>query len=367
MNPNRPVPRASVMEIEAYVPGKSGAPGAKKVYKLSSNETPLGPSPKAIEAFRNAAGSLELYPDGSAERLRAAIAKRHGLDAARIVCGNGSDDVLHLTASAYLTEGDEGIFTEHGFLVYRIAILAAGATPVVVPETNYTADVDAILAAVTARTKIVFIANPNNPTGTWLPASEVKRLHAGLPPHVILVLDGAYAEYVTHADYSNGLELAKAHDNVVVTHTFSKIYGLASLRLGWAYASPEICDAINRIRGPFNVNGAALEAGIAAVEDAAHVEAAISHNDCWRNWLEVEIRKLGVEVTPSVGNFVLMHFPEVPGRSAVDVDAFLVKRGLVLRMVKAYGLPNALRMTVGAEEPNRLVVAALADFLSGKA
>ena len=367
MNPNRPVPRASVMEIEAYVPGKSGAPGAKKVYKLSSNETPLGPSPKAIEAFRNAAGSLELYPDGSAERLRVAIARRHGLDPARIVCGNGSDDVLHLTASAYLNEGDEGIFTEHGFLVYRIAILAAGATPVVVPEKNYTADVDAILAAVTARTKIVFIANPNNPTGTWLPASEVKRLHAGLPPHVILVLDGAYAEYVTDPAYSNGLELATAHDNVVVTHTFSKIYGLASLRLGWAYASPEICDAINRIRGPFNVNGAALEAGIAAVEDAAHVAAAVSHNDCWRNWLEVEIRKLGLEVTPSVGNFVLMHFPDTPGRRAVDADAFLVKRGLVLRMVKAYGLPNALRMTVGAEEPNRLVVAALGDFLSGKA
>ena len=191
MNPNRPVPRASVMEIEAYVPGKSGAPGAKKVYKLSSNETPLGPSPRAVAAFREAAGQLALYPDGSALRLRAAIAARHGLDPARIVCGNGSDDVLHLTASAYLHEGDEGIFTEHGFLVYRIAILAAGATPVVVPEKNYTADVDAILAAVTARTKIVFIANPNNPTGTWLPASEVKRLHAGLPAHVILVRDGA--------------------------------------------------------------------------------------------------------------------------------------------------------------------------------
>ena len=367
MNTNRPVPRASVMEIEAYVPGKSGAPGAKKVYKLSSNETPLGPSPKAVAAFREAAGQLALYPDGSALRLRTAIAKRHGLDPARIVCGNGSDDVLHLTASAFLKEGDEGVFTEHGFLVYRIAILAAGATPVVVPETNYTANVDAILAAVTPRTKIVFIANPNNPTGTYLPAAEISRLHAGLPPHVILVIDGAYAEYVTQADYTNALELATAHDNVVVTHTFSKIYGLASLRIGWAYGSSEICDAINRIRGPFNVNGAALEAGIAAVEDAAHVEAAISHNDCWRNWLEVEIRKLGIEVTPSVGNFVLMHFPEVPGRSAVDVDAFLVKRGLVLRMVKAYGLPNALRMTVGAEEPNRLVVAALADFLSGKA
>ena len=367
MNPNRPVPRASVMEIEAYVPGKSGAPGAAKVYKLSSNETPLGPSPKAIEAFRNAAGSLELYPDGSAERLRAAIAKRHGLDLARIVCGNGSDDVLHLTASAYLNEGDEGIFTEHGFLVYRIAILAAGATPVVVPEKNYTADVDAILAAVTPRTKIVFIANPNNPTGTYLPASEVKRLHAGLPPHVVLVLDHAYAEYVRSDDYTNGLELADAHPNVVVTHTFSKIHGLASLRLGWAYGHPEVCDAVNRIRGPFNVNGAALEAGVAAIGDIDHVNAAISHNERWRTWLEAEIGKLGLKVTPSVGNFVLIHFPEAPGKSAAEADDFLTSRGLVLRRVSSYGLPHALRMTVGAEEPNRLVVQALADFVAGKA
>ncbi len=367
MNPNRPVPRHSVMEIEAYVPGKSGAPGAMKVYKLSSNETPLGPSPKAIAAFREAAGSLELYPDGSATRLRAAIGERHGLDPERIVCGNGSDDLLHLIASAFVGEGDEGVFTEHGFLVYRIAILAAGGVPVVVPETNLTADVDAILAAVTPRTKIVFIANPNNPTGTYLPLAEVKRLHAGLPSHVVLVLDHAYAEYVTREDYSNGLELATEYPNVVVTHTFSKIHGLASLRIGWAYGHPEVCDALNRIRGPFNVNGAALEAGIAAVGDVEHVNAAIAHNDRWRSWLETEIGKLGLKVTPSVGNFVLIHFPPTPGKSAGDADAFLSSRGLVLRRVTSYGLPNALRMTVGAEEPNRLVVQALADFVAGKA
>jgi len=367
MNPNRPVPRRSVMAIEAYVPGKSSAPGAAKVYKLSSNETPLGPSPKAVAAFREAAGSLELYPDGSVARLRAAIGARYGLDPQRIVCGNGSDDLLHLIASVFVGEGDEGVFTEHGFLVYRIAILAAGGAPVVVPEKNLTADVDAILAAVTARTKIVFIANPNNPTGTYLPISEVKRLHAGLPPHVVLVLDHAYAEYVTSDDYANGLELVNAHPNVVVTHTFSKIHGLASLRLGWAYGHPEVCDAVNRIRGPFNVNGAALEAGIAAIGDIDHVNAAISHNERWRTWLEAEIGKLGLKVTPSVGNFVLIHFPEAPGKSAAEADDFLTSRGLVLRRVSAYGLPHALRMTVGAEEPNRLVVQALADFVAGKA
>ncbi len=367
MNPNRPVPRRSVLAIEAYVPGKSGAPGAAKVYKLSSNETPLGPSPKAVAAFREAAGSLELYPDGSVARLRAAIGARYGLDPQRIVCGNGSDDLLHLIASAFVGEGDEGVFTEHGFLVYRIAILAAGGAPVVVPEKNLTADVDAILAAVTARTKIVFIANPNNPTGTYLPASEVKRLHAGLPPHVVLVLDHAYAEYVRSDDYTNGLELADAHPNVVVTHTFSKIHGLASLRLGWAYGHPEVCDAVNRIRGPFNVNGAALEAGVAAIGDIDHVNAAISHNERWRTWLEAEIGKLGLKVTPSVGNFVLIHFPEAPGKSAAEADDFLTSRGLVLRRVSSYGLPHALRMTVGAEEPNRLVVQALADFVAGKA
>ncbi len=366
MNPNRPIPRSSVMEIEAYVPGKSGAPGAMKVYKLSSNETPLGPSPKAVAAFREAAGSLELYPDGAATRLRVAIGERYGLDPQRIVCGNGSDDLLHLIASAFVGEGDEGVFTEHGFLVYRIAILAAGGSPVVVPEKNLTADVDAILAAVSPRTKIVFIANPNNPTGTYLPISEVKRLHAGLAPHVVLVLDHAYAEYVTRDDYANGLELANAHPNIVVTHTFSKIHGLASLRIGWAYGHPVVCDAVNRIRGPFNVNGAALEAGIAAIGDIDHVNAAIAHNDHWRSWLEAQIAELGLKVTPSVGNFVLMHFPDEPGKSAADADAFLSARGLVLRRVSAYGLPNALRMTVGAEEPNRLVVEALTEFVAGK-
>ncbi|WP_186420334.1 histidinol-phosphate transaminase [Bosea sp. CS1GBMeth4] len=363
---SRPVPRPGVLDIEAYVPGKSAAPAGVKLHKLSSNETPLGPSPKAVAAFGGLAGKLEFYPDGSATKLREAIAGRYGLDPNRIVCGTGSDELLQLITKAYLGEGDEGVFTQHGFLVYRIAILAAGGRPVVVPEKTPTADVDAILAAVTPRTKIVFLANPNNPTGTYLPFDEVKRLHAGLPAHVLLVLDAAYAEYVRRNDYAAGLELVAESENVVMTRTFSKIYGLANLRLGWLYGPAHIVDALNRTRGPFNVNGAAIEAGIAAIADEAHLAAAIEHNETWLAWTTAELEKLGLVVTPSVGNFILIHFPKEAGRSAKEADAFLTRRGLILRAVGAYGLPDALRMTIGSEEANRLVVAALAEFL-GKA
>lgn len=363
---NRPVPRPGVLDIEAYVPGKSAAPAGVKLHKLSSNETPLGPSPKAVAAYGSIAGKLELYPDGSSTKLREAIGARYGLDISRILCGTGSDELLQLITKAYLGDGDEGVFTEHGFLVYRIAILAAGARPVVVPEKNFTADVDAILAAVTPRTKIVFLANPNNPTGTYLPFDEVKRLHAGLPPDVLLVLDAAYAEYVRRNDYASGLELVAESENVVMTRTFSKIYGLANLRLGWLYGPAHVVDALERIRGPFNVNGAAIEAGAAAIADEAHVAAAIEHNDKWLAWTTAELEKLGLAVTPSVGNFVLIHFPATPGKTAKEADAFLTQRGLILRGVGAYGMPNALRMTIGSEEANRLVVAALADFLKDK-
>ncbi|MDJ1157443.1 histidinol-phosphate transaminase [Chelatococcus sp. SYSU_G07232] len=362
----RPVPRAGVLAIDAYVPGKSTAAGVKKVYKLSSNETPLGPSPKAVAAAQHAAAELELYPDGAATRLREAIAAKFGLDPARIVCSAGSDEILSLLAHAYIGPGDEGLFCEHGFLVYRIATLAAGGTPVVARETNLTASVDALLAAVTPRTKIVFLANPNNPTGTYLPFEEVKRLHAALPPHVLLVIDAAYAEYVRRNDYSSGIELVATSENVVMTRTFSKIYGLAGARLGWAYMPAHVADAVNRIRGPFNVSGPAQAAGIAALADEAHVAAAVAHNERWLPWLQAEIATLGLAVTPSVGNFLLIHFPETPGRTARDADTFLTRRGLILRGVAAYGLPHCLRLTVGTEEANRLVVQALADFLGGR-
>jgi len=362
--PVRPEPRPGVMQIEAYVPGKSAAAGVSKIYKLSSNETPLGPSPKAVEAIK-AADHLELYPDGSATRLREAIAAKYGLDPSRIICGSGSDELLSLITNAYVGPGDEGIFSEHGFLVYRIAILAAGGVPVVAPEKDYRADVDAILAKVTPKTKIVFLANPNNPTGTYLPFNEVKRLHAGLPSHVVLVLGAAYAEYVRRNDYEAGLELVATAENVVMTRTFSKIYGLANLRLGWMVAPAHIIDAVNRIRGPFNVNGPAMAAGIAAIQDDAHVGRAVAHNDQWLAWLTREIEALGLKVTPSVGNFLLIHFPREAGKTAKEADAFLSGRGLILRRIDAYGLPDALRLTIGDEEANRLVVEALRDFLSG--
>jgi histidinol-phosphate aminotransferase len=366
MTATRPQPRPGVLDIQAYVPGKSDAPGAAKVFKLSSNETPLGASANVIAAYRSVGDHLEDYPDGSASALREAIGQAFGLDPDRIVCGAGSDDLLNLLARAYLSDGDEAIHTTHGFLVYPIATLGTGAKPIAAPETNFTADVDAILAHVTAKTKLVFLANPNNPTGTYIPFDEVKRLQKALPAKVLLVLDAAYAEYVRRNDYESGIELVATTDNVVMTRTFSKIYGLAALRLGWIYGPAHVVDAINRIRGPFNVNGPAIAAGIAAIRDTAHVEQAREHNARWLAWLTDEIPKLGLTVTPSVANFVLIHFPQVKDHTAKDADAFLIQRGLVLRRVGAYKLPNALRMTVGSEEANRLVVKALAEFL-GKA
>src|SRR5947207_10282688 len=359
----RPQPRPGVLDIDPYVPGKSSAPGVARVFKLSSNETPLGPSPKAIAAYKAVGEHLEDYPDGASTALRQAIGRAFGLDPDRIVCGAGSDDLLNLLADAYLCDGDEAIHTTHGFLVYPIATLGTGATPVVAAEKNLTADADAILKVVTPKTKIVFIANPNNPTGTYVPFDEVKRLHRALPPHVLLVLDAAYAEYVRRNDYEAGIELVATSENVVMCRTFSKIYGLAALRLGWLYGPEHVVDALNRIRGPFNVTAPAIAAGIAAIEDTAHVEKARAHNDQWLAWLTTEIRKLGLEVTPSIANFVLIHFPETKGRTAKDADDFRMQRGLSLRRVQAYKRLNPLRMTVGSEEANRLVVAALAEFM----
>ncbi len=363
MSANRPQPRPGVLDIAPYVPGKSTAPGVAKVFKLSSNETPLGPSAKTVEAYQAVGKHLEDYPDGSASELREAIGSVFGLDPARIVCGAGSDDLLNLLARAYLGDGDEAIHTTHGFLVYPIATLGTGAKPVVAAEKNFTADVDAILAAVTPRTKIVFLANPNNPTGTYVPFDEVRRLHRSLPANVLLVLDAAYAEYVRRNDYEAGIELVATSENVVMCRTFSKIYGLAAVRLGWMYGPAHIVDAVNRVRGPFNVGAPAIAAGIAAVKDTAHVARAAEHNAKWLPWLTDEIGKLGLVVTPSVGNFILIHFPETKGKTAKEADGFLTKRGLILRGVGAYKLPNALRMTVGSEEANKLVLAALTEFM----
>ncbi|MBQ8104489.1 MAG: histidinol-phosphate transaminase [Afipia sp.] len=363
---SRPVPKPGILDIAPYTPGKSGAGLTGRVFKLSANETPLGPSPKAIAAYKAAADHLEDYPEGTSRALRETIGRTYGLDPDRIICGAGSDELLNYLAHTYLGPGDEAIHTTHGFLVYPIATMGNGAINVIAAEKNYTADVDAILGAVTPRTKMVWLANPNNPTGTYVPFDEVKRLRAGLPSHVLLVIDAAYSEYVSKNDYEAGIEMVATTDNTVMTRTFSKIHGLASLRVGWMYGPANIIDAVNRIRGPFNVSTPASEAAIASLEDTEHQNRSRAHNDTWRTWLTDEIGKLGLEVTPSVANFVLIHFPQTKGKTAEDADAFLTKRGLILRALKNYKLPHALRMTVGTEEANRLVVAALAEFMGQK-
>jgi histidinol-phosphate aminotransferase len=352
-------PRPGIMDIAPYVPGESKAAGAVETLKLSSNESALGPSPKAQAAYLKLAEELHRYPDGGATELRTALGKHYGLDPNRIVCGSGSDELIALLVKGYVGPGDEVLLSEYGFLMYPIQALAHGATPVKAPEQNLTADVDAILARVTPKTRIVFLANPNNPTGTYLAASEVKRLRDGLPQDVLLVIDAAYAEYVVRNDYTSGAEMVDAYDNVVMTRTFSKIYGLAALRLGWAYCPAAVADVLNRIRGPFNVTAAAQAAGVAALNDVAFTDKARAHNDIWRPWLEAEARKLGLEVTPSVGNFVLIRFAK---DEVAKADAALKAKGVVGRRVAAYGLPDCLRITVGTEAENRAVVDALRAF-----
>jgi histidinol-phosphate aminotransferase len=357
------MPHPGVLAISPYVPGKSKGTGGTKLYKLSSNETPLGPSPSAVEAFKSAAAALERYPDGAATELRAAIGETYGINPDRVVCGAGSDQLLNLIARAYVGPGEEAIYCEHGFLIYPIAIKASGGKPLAALERDHTADVDAILSLVGDRTRVVYLANPNNPTGTYLPFDEVRRLHAGLPRRVILVLDAAYAEYVRRNDYESGLELAATEENVVMTRTFSKIYGLAGLRLGWCYGPAAIIDVLNRIREPFSVSTPSMLAGVAALRDRGHVDTAVEHNRIWLPKVSGALEGLGLEVTPSVGNFVLIHLPETPGKTAADADAFLLSRGIVLRRVTAYGFPNALRMTIGSEEANLATIDALAEFL----
>ncbi len=358
-----PQAKAGIETISAYVPGKSG-PKTGKVHKLSSNESPFGPSPKAIAAYAEAAGfGLSVYPDGQAMVLRGAIAQRYNLKIENIVCGGtGSDELLQLLAHAYLNKGDEAIYSQYGFLVYPITIATNDAIAVVAPEHNFKTDVGEILSRVTSATKIVYLANPNNPTGTYLTAAELRRLHKGLPSHVVLVLDGAYAEFVLADDYDAGIALVENNSNVVMTRTFSKIYGLAGVRIGWAYCPPAIADVLNRIRGPFSVSTPALAAGTAALQDVEFIKQVAEHNGKWLAWLSAELRALGLEVTSSVANFVLVHFGS--SEKAGAADAFLTEGNIIVRRVTAYGLPAALRITIGTEEANRAVVSALKEFMA---
>jgi histidinol-phosphate aminotransferase len=363
-----PTPKPGILDISPYVGGRAGVAGVAKVVKLSSNESPVGPSPAALAALDQAKASVALYPEGSALLLREAIAEVYKLNPARIITtGEGSGALLTLLAGAYLQPGDECLFGRHAFLLYEIATRANSAVPVMVPEmeTNHAIklDIDAMLAAVTPKTRMVYVANPNNPTGSYLNRDEMARLHAGLPKGVLLVIDAAYAEYVTAKDYEAGIELASKFDNVVMTRTFSKLYGLAGLRVGWMYASAAICDAINRIRGPFNTALLQQLAGAAAVRDRDHFWKAVEHNNTWLPWITAEIRKTGLRVDDSVANFVLIHFPQGE-KSAANADAFLNKGGVILRGVGSYGLPDCLRMTVGTEDENRLAVSLLQQFMA---
>ena len=358
------MPRPGILDIAPYVGGESTIPGLNRVIKLASNESALGPSPKAMEAFRDSASAMHRYPDGACKALRGALGDAFALDANRIVCGAGSDELFGLLARAYAGPGDETLYTEHGFLIYPIATRAVGATPVAVAERDQTADVDALLAAVTPATRIVFLANPNNPTGTYLPAEDLRRLRVGLPDSVLLVIDAAYAEYVDADDYRTGVDLVDAFGTVVVTRTFSKIYGLGGIRLGWAYCPPSVADVLNRLRMPFNVSGPAQAAGIAALADQESVERAQAHNTQWRRWTGDAIRGLGLQVPESHGNFVLVRFPANAGRDAVAADGYLKTRGIIARRVASYGLPDCLRISIGLESEMRACVSALADFMA---
>ncbi|MCZ4347589.1 histidinol-phosphate transaminase [Devosia neptuniae] len=352
----RPVPQPGILDIAAYLPGKSGAAGSNAV-KLSANESPLGASPKAIEAFQSAAAQLEIYPEGSSKILRTALSEVHGVDADRIVCGNGSDDLLHLIAQCYLGEGDEAVMNRYGFSVYPIITRAAGARIVLVDEIDYTADVDALLAAVTAKTKIVWLANPNNPTGTYLSDAEVRRLHAGLRPDILLVIDNAYAEYVTAEDYEVGQKLVAEANNVVMVRTFSKM-GLAAARIGWLVGSPELVDVLNRVRGPFNVNLPGQLAAAAATRDTEFTARLQAHNAQWRDWIAQELDSNHMHVVPSQGNFVMVLFPDAEhARLAFDT---LAERGLIVREIgPSYGIEAGLRISIGSEQAMRGVVGIL--------
>ena len=358
-----PRPRPGILEIVPYVGGKSAVGGTAPVAKLSSNESPLGPSPHAMAAYRERAVELHRYPEGGSTELRHAIARRHNLDPDLIMCGAGSDELIALLVRAYAGPGDEVLYSRHGFLMYPLAALAAGAHPVAAPETGLRADIDALLAKVCSRTRLLFLANPNNPTGSYLTASELRRLRDGLPEDVILVIDAAYAEYADADDYDSGRELAATTANTVMLRTFSKLYGLAALRLGWLTAGAGIVDVLNRVRGPFNVSLPAQAAGIAALADEAHAEAARAHNRTWLPWVAGELTGLGLKVHPSLGNFVLVEFPKDAGRDAAAANAHLEAQGVIPRQMGPYGLPDCLRISIGLEAENRRLVEALKGFV----
>jgi len=360
---DRPIPKPGILDIHAYVPGKGKIDGVAHPVKLSANENILGCSPKAQAAFTGAADRINIYPEGRSNILRAAVAERYRLEPERLTFGTGTDEIFQQICQVYLEPADNIVQGQYGFGAYAIAARACGGEVRFAPEPDYRIDVDEVIRCVDERTRIVFIANPANPTGTWLTTDEVERLHAGLPPSVMLVLDGAYAEFNTDPRFSDGLDLARHASNVIVTHTFSKIHGLAALRVGWAYCPPETADAIDRIRLPFNTSIAAQEAALAALGDTEFQAQSLALVEQWRPWLVQQLGGLGLEVLPSAANFLLMRLPTTPGKTAADAEAFLASRGYLTRGVSSYGLPEHLRFNIGLEEHNRAVVDLLAEFL----
>lgn len=355
-------PNACVLDTILYVAGEDSVPGFNDPAKLSSNESPLGPGSKAIKAFKDTAHTLARYPDSACGDLRLALSEHYNLQPEQIICSNGSEQLIDVLTRAYSVPGDEVIFTEHAFIAYRIAAQANGATAVAVPEKQFTADLDRIVSKVNDKTRIVFLANPNNPTGTWLRKQEIYRLRENLAENVLLVIDAAYGEYLSEPSYSVCHELAKVpNGNTVVLHTFSKIYGLASLRIGWAVCHPEVVDVLNRIKGVFNVSGPAQAAAIAALHDTDHVQKAQRHNKEWMEWLTAEFGRLGLKITPSVGNFLLVHFNDAVHAQAAD--QYLRRQGIIVRPVAAYGLPQCLRISIGLEHENRKLIEVLTAFL----
>ncbi|HWL58227.1 MAG TPA: histidinol-phosphate transaminase [Paracoccus sp. (in: a-proteobacteria)] len=361
-NPTTIAPQPGIMEIALYQGGVAHVAGIENVIKLSSNENPFGPSDKAREAVVRAAHSLHRYPNTDHASLRAAIGEVHGLDPDRIICGVGSDEIIHFLCQAYAGPGTEVLFTEHGFLMYRISAHAAGATPVQVAERDRVTDIDALIEGASARTRLIFIANPNNPTGTMIGLPEIERL-ARAVPQAIVVVDAAYAEYVEN--YDGGAELATRLPNVVMTRTFSKIYGLGGLRIGWGYGPREIIDVLNRIRGPFNLSSAALDAAEAAVRDRDHVARCQTENARMRSWLAEALAEKGVPSDTSCANFILARFADEA--TARACDEALKAEGLIVRLVAGYGLPNCLRITVGDEASCRRVAHVIGKFMAERA
>jgi len=354
-------PQPGISDIALYQGGDAHVDGVNRVIKLSSNENPLGPSPLARAAYLEAAGSMEVYPSSDHAGLRAAIAEVHGLDADRIICGAGSDEIISFLCTAYAGPGDEVLYSEHGFLMYPISAQVAGATPVTARETSRHANVDALIAGVNPDTRLVFVANPNNPTGTMIPVDDLARLAEALPDECLLVIDGAYAEYVD--DYDGGAALVAARDNVVMTRTFSKIFGLGGLRVGWAYAPGHVIDTMNRVRGPFNVSAPGLAAAEAAMRDQDYVASCKAANARWRDWLAAELDGLGLPSDRSLANFILVQFPDEDAAKAAD--DWLRKFGLIVRRVAGYGLPHCLRITVGDEDACRSIVKFMSEFQKG--